>query len=1652
MATIGGIATTVATGTLVMTMAAAPAMAAVDYSVYSAGDYAGQIYQWTGNGTGGIITSNTYYAVSYDSDTASLVKASTSTDGWTNCIQNKVLVLDASSSSATFNGNASYVWDHQNLPIRGLVVTADASASYLVGNSTNQRGLILGDANKTSHTIIEKDFTINTLGGNTSYISLVGTQEWQLGGKLTLISKKNISLNGDLTIKSGSAEMQNMLELAADSDLALDTGSSLTMAGLQLAEDSSITNKGTLTIAGDVQTGGFTLTLEENGNSYLHKAITGGELVKTGTGTLELGNGSTTLGTGMGAITVKGGTLSLNLGNNTYDGKLTLEDGVKVIQKNGGVILTGGVSLAGNISFSGNAAGAQTLRLSSGVSGQAGTVVTLNQAYDAVNPYLIYFGQENSYAGTWNVAGKVTLLAEHAKAFEDATVSLNHADAFLKVDTPVARVGALTGADGTVTRDLADTVEIELLTAKDSTYGGTFMPGVGIIMSGAAVQTLDSVSYWGNLTVNSGTLNILKSLDAQDNDSTVASLYRTITLANKATLKTDLILNGGTLALDLSGAAADAASLGGKVLTLNEGTLTGLNLVLADDVQTGDSFTLLQDIASLGGNTNLTNATVGDYFDVGTVQIVSSQVGSAAAVLRPDVTAERLERSTLSFADGELKLTLAEAILNADPLYWDPRDTNGVAADNGTGNWLGANWSPEGNMGKDPGKMAEDWLGSVVFTNQENIAANAQTVGTVTIDTAAVVNNLTVESGSYTFATSTATDAGLTVEGVLSVAAGATANIQPDIDAYQVEVEGSLSAGTISLGKTDADDTVSAGSLTAEAGSVLSVTAVEGEGSVSINGATAAGVFAGREATAGDSGMSVTVNGATVATGTSLSISNAGLGGTIRNSGGLTFSGNMDVLAGMQGVDKSTYSTSTDMSEKGSADADGYLTINKEYTLADGAGTVSNTANWTIAGNSTGVYLSEDGKKVSMVQEKNLTAYWVNNSVTQSTADLHATTTKFVLNGGTLTLDGESFAVETNNNSEQQPTLPGSGAKDTESVIVLTGKLNAADLTVHSGTSVVLQGSGTYDLGTATAPAAGISGFADSTGWSGTVSTAAGSFSDFSKLGNANSAIELREAVTYTGGAQAKPVGTLRFRKGLTLGSAANAASLQAGAVEMSTLVFGHLNSTLAAGKLLSSSLDIVMSDGTLSGLTTGDTLQLVTVADAGALPTLSFNGEADCTYGDSASKYSYTISWEDLAEVMSGANTGKMVLLTTTQNPDYIKEKLEPTDENSSAGTDLLDDAFNNTDPQNTNPDGDLAGILDAIDSVTPGEPTGGVDALDGNRVVITPDELAAVAGTSIATLGMALNDDVERQLRAIRNRTTTMGVNECVVNEGMPYFNAWVNAEGNRAELDKDGTNAGYQMDSWGGTVGFDVDMTPNFTMGMALTAMYGDITAKGPETKAEGDMDTYYVSLFARYASCAWTHTFVATVGMMDGSMDRTVNIGGHSYTAEGTTDGMTFGLMYEVGYVVPLDEDATACLQPVFNVMLRHSSIGSYTEEGTDAALDVDSQTMTTLTFGLGARMQAVVGESLYNRASIFEARALAKVDLGDRRSKTDVGFVGGSRSAEIQSAELGAFGVELGAGLTIPLGDDDGSIFVDGSAEIRSGYTNLNATVGYRINF
>ncbi len=327
-----------------------------------------------------------------------------------------------------------------------------------------------------------------------------------------------------------------------------------------------------------------------------------------------------------------------------------------------------------------------------------------------------------------------------------------------------------------------------------------------------------------------------------------------------------------------------------------------------------------------------------------------------------------------------------------------------------------------------------------------------------------------------------------------------------------------------------------------------------------------------------------------------------------------------------------------------------------------------------------------------------------------------------------------------------------------------------------------------------------------------------------------------------------------------------------------------------------------------------------------------------------------------------------------------------------------------------------------------------------------------ASVGGASIPTLSLALAGDVHRQLRSIRNRTTTMGVDNRYEHPEMPYVNAWINAEGDYREMEDDGTAAGYSLSSWGGTVGVDVDMAENLTLGFACTALYGDFSATGADD-AEGDMDSYYASFFARLAQRRWVHTFVMTAGFSDISLDRTVSHAAGSYKTTGSTDGLSLGALYEVAYTVRLSEDDSVCWQPVANVSFVHATVDGYDESGSDAALRAGEQDFTQFTLGLGARLQAVVGENLYNRASILELRALAKVDMGDREGRADIAFASlpGQRVG-MSSNEYGAVGVELGAGITIPVSADSGELFFDASAELRGGQSEVSGAAGWRVHF
>ena len=330
---------------------------------------------------------------------------------------------------------------------------------------------------------------------------------------------------------------------------------------------------------------------------------------------------------------------------------------------------------------------------------------------------------------------------------------------------------------------------------------------------------------------------------------------------------------------------------------------------------------------------------------------------------------------------------------------------------------------------------------------------------------------------------------------------------------------------------------------------------------------------------------------------------------------------------------------------------------------------------------------------------------------------------------------------------------------------------------------------------------------------------------------------------------------------------------------------------------------------------------------------------------------------------------------------------------------------------------------------------------------------KLAAAAGSTVTSLGIAQRDSLRDQMGWIRNRVAQMGVNPAYVHEDMPYFHMWMQGTGSYAKLDTKGDESGYELTTWGGTVGMDVDINDSFTAGAAFTANYGSLTANAADT-ADGDLDSYYVNLFARYQSRKWSHLLILTGGWNDARLTRTVDYGSGSYQAHGSTTGAGFGAMYELAYDIALNEDKSVILQPLFNASIVTTSMDGYSESGSagNAGLRVEDQELTTAAVAVGARLSGLMGSNVFGREALGEIRVNVSQDMGDRRGQANVGFLADpSYTRPVYGAKVGSTAFQAGVGLSVPVGTQ-GVIFVDGNADIRSGSSSINGSIGYRYNF
>ena len=446
------------------------------------------------------------------------------------------------------------------------------------------------------------------------------------------------------------------------------------------------------------------------------------------------------------------------------------------------------------------------------------------------------------------------------------------------------------------------------------------------------------------------------------------------------------------------------------------------------------------------------------------------------------------------------------------------------------------------------------------------------------------------------------------------------------------------------------------------------------------------------------------------------------------------------------------------------------------------------------------------------------------------------------------------------------------------------------------------------------------------------------------------------------------------------------------------------------------------------TGLGTYDNLDGVVLMTADAIDGMA-EGES-MSVGTSGL---FAVYYKDATMVREGNN---IVLNATVQQDNIFKPAVNS--HNSGAGSELLWGARNNLDATSQ-----LGQVMNAISTMVTGS---NPDLAGASRA------LAAVAGSTVNALGTAQKDALRDQMGWIRNRTTLMGVNPAYVNEDLPYFHMWMEGTGSYAKLDTKGDESGYQLTTWGGTVGMDVDLSDHFTMGAAFTANYGDLTASAADT-ADGHLDSYYANLFGRYQSKRWAHTLILTGGWNDAKLNRTVNYGEGSYRTQGNTNGWGFGAMYELTYDVYLNEDRSSILQPLANASVVTTHMDGYTETGAgNAGLNVGKQEWTTGTVALGGRWMGLIGSNIFGREAPAEFRVNAAQDMGDRRGETNVALLGNPGFMQsVRGTKVGTTALQIGAGLSVPVGTQ-GTVFINGNADFRDGANSVNGSVGYRYDF
>ena len=282
----------------------------------------------------------------------------------------------------------------------------------------------------------------------------------------------------------------------------------------------------------------------------------------------------------------------------------------------------------------------------------------------------------------------------------------------------------------------------------------------------------------------------------------------------------------------------------------------------------------------------------------------------------------------------------------------------------------------------------------------------------------------------------------------------------------------------------------------------------------------------------------------------------------------------------------------------------------------------------------------------------------------------------------------------------------------------------------------------------------------------------------------------------------------------------------------------------------------------------------------------------------------------------------------------------------------------------------------------------------------------------------------------------------------DGKTGIMPWIGVYGQINDIDGDGNAA--SVDQTIGGVGAGVEAlwgAEEFhgAVGVAGGYSYSDGDVDGRSSDVESD--AYHVGLYGSLNAGGFGLSGALSYAWIDSDVERSI-IGLPDTKSDVDSDVFTASL--EATYGIPVGEGLT--ISPVAGIDATWVDQGGYDESGGGAALDGDSDSYSTYTTGLGARLSGTF-DTGPESTGFWEVGALWRHRFGDDVPNADHAFAGaapGTGSFDVYGPETADDWAELGLGLGIRSGNMSFGVSYDAAlgSDISSHAASVNVGIAF----